>query len=126
MQQQLAFIDPTGRVYIVGESNALPPLADDYEWTFVMRPVNGAQAAQEPAPAAASAPETAETTRQPGGILDVVIPLLTPRDDQSPQERAKELLDALPEGTRGKLAKLIRALAPPRPIELPPFPGARE
>ena len=38
MQQVLAFRDPTGRVYMMNESEGLPPLAEGYEWTVVMRP----------------------------------------------------------------------------------------
>ena len=119
MQQQLAFIDPTGRVYIMGETNTLPPLAEDYEWTFVMRPVHVADVGHETVDDAdQEEPHTSSSrghaSRSRGGVLDLLIPLLTPNADQSPQERAQELIDALPEDIRDHLTKLISALAPPR------------
>lgn len=118
--QQLAFKDPSGRIYLMSESEALPPLAQGFEWTMVVQPacVMGEEPAAEPEP-------TPSPVGDPAGILDLVLPLLTPREDQSPEERAKELIDALPENLRGNLAKLFRALVPARPVELPPFPGVR-
>ena len=121
MLQELAFKDPTGRVYMMRETEALPPLAQGYEWTMVVRPdaVIDEDVHFEPEP------EPERTSRQNSGFLDMVIPLLMPRADQTAQERAQELVDAMPEEVRGKLAQLFRALAPPRPAELPPFPGVR-
>ena len=117
----LAFRDPTGRVYIMSESTALPPLAHGYEWTRVVQP--DVMMADDDV----SEPEPAPSRPNKGpGFLETVIPLLIPRTDQSPQERAQELIDALPEEIRSQLGKLMRALAPPRPPELPPFPGARQ
>ena len=129
---QLAFKDPNGCVYIMGESGSVPPLAEGYEWTMVVRPDAvfdgdvGDDARTEddshddqPEPARA-------TSRQSAGILDVVIPLLTPQADQSPKERAQELIDALPEELRGKLATLFRALVPTKAPILPPFPGVSQ
>lgn len=123
MLQELAFKDPTGRVYMMRETEALPPLAEGYEWTMVVRPdaVMAEEAFYEPEPE--PEPEAEQSDGQNGGFLDIVIPLLMPRADQTAQERAQELVDAMPEDVRGKLSQLFRALVPPKPAELPPFPG---
>ena len=119
--QLLAFKDPTGTVYLMSESEALPPLADGYEWTMVVRPD---RVMDEDDVVADPEPSRSATGQRPG-FLDVVIPLLTPQEGQSAQERAQELIDVLPEDVRGKLSQLFRALVPRRPQDLPPFPGAR-
>ena len=120
--QLLAYRDPTGRVFILNESQALPPLAEGYEWTMVIQPDSihreppqgYAQPEPEPAPRNAARPAS-------GGILDMVIPMLTPRPGQSAQERAQEIVEALPADLRSKLGQLVRAFHRP---ELPPFPGS--
>lgn len=113
MSQQLAFKDPTGRVYIMDEAEALPPLAEGFEWTVVVRPDQ--VMTEEPEPEYEPAPRR--------GFLDIVVPIFTPRADQTPQERAQELIDAIPADARTKLAQLFRALVPRQPPDLPPFPG---
>ena len=123
----LAFRDPSGRVHILEEAPGLPPLAEGYAWTLVVRPDEYANDDMPPEhhPGDADHPgDASHQTPTAPGFLDVVMPLLTPRDDQSPQERAQELINSLPEDFRKKLAKLVQALAPPRPAQLPPFPGA--
>lgn len=122
--QQLAFKDPAGRIHLMSESEALPPLARGYQWTMVVQPTCVMD--EEPEPDAG--PDTAQEPvggHSPAGVLDLVMPLLTPREDQTPQERAKELIDSIPADVRGKLSQLFRALVPARPVELPPFPGVR-
>ena len=52
-------------------------------------------------------------------IFDVALELLTPRLGQTPEERGKELLGALPAELRRDLTKLLRLVLPPT---LPPFP----
>ena len=142
---ELAFKDPAGRVFIMDEHRMVPPLADGYEWTFVFRSDDGAderaeagrEAAIEPddvlerddawsddGPANEARPHSARPRVSPG-LLDVIIPLFTPQDGQTPQERAKELVDAIPEDVRVQLSRLVRAIVPPRAARLPPFPGAR-
>ena len=127
MMQLLAFKDPTGTIYLMSESQALPPLADGYEWTMVVQPDQSTDSGEYPEPDDYAEPEPTSSYRpvQRRGFLDVMIPLLTPQNGQSAQERAQELVDAIPEELRGKLAKLFRALVPPQPQEWPPFPGAR-
>ena len=121
MLQELAFKDPTGRVYMMRETEALPPLAEGYEWTMVVRP--DAMMAEEDFYEPDLEPEPEQADRQGGGFFDIVIPLLMPRTNQTAQERAQELVDAMPEEVRGKLSQLFRAIVPPKPAELPPFPG---
>ena len=36
--QLLAFREPSGKVFILDEIQALPPLAEGYEWTMVVQP----------------------------------------------------------------------------------------
>ena len=116
--QLLAYRDPTGRVFILNESQALPPLAEGYEWTMVIQPDSihrePPPVEPEPAPRNAARPGT-------GGIRDMVIPMLTPRPGQSAQERAQEIGEAWPADLRSKLGQLVRAFHRP---ELPPFPGS--
>lgn len=119
--QFLAFKDPSGRVFIIDEAEALPPLANGYEWTVVVRPDQVIMAEAEPEPVRESAPPPPQYRNSSPGLLDMLLPILTPRDGQSPQERAQELVDALPDELRGKIGQLARALRPPR--QLPPFPG---
>ena len=125
--QLLAFKDPTGTVYLMSESEALPPLADGYEWTMVVRPDRIADADEIPEsePGSEPAPQYHRVAGQRRGFLDVMVPLLTPQNGQSAQERAQELVNAIPEDVRSKLAQLFRAWVPRQPQDLPPFPGAR-
>lgn len=115
--QLLAYRDPTGRVYILNEAQALPPLGEGYEWTMVVRP----DAASMPEPDLEPEPEPAPAPRQAAGVLDVLLPLFTPRPGQSAKERAQELIDAIPDDVRNKVAELVRSLK--SPPTLPPFPG---
>ena len=107
--QMLAFKDPTGRVYILDEAQALPQLADGFEWTMVVRP--------DPVPAEPSRPRRPDA----GSWFDTLIAVITPRSGQTPQERAQELVEMLPEDLRKRLGRVIRSFHQP---ELPPFPGA--
>ena len=119
MLQELAFKDPTGRVYMMRETEALPPLAQGYEWTMVVRP-DGVMDQQGPEPSQERA--HAPRHRNGGaGFLDLMAQLLTPREGQSAKERAQELVDVIPEDVRSQIGQLVRALTP-RP-QLPPFPG---
>ena len=106
--QLLAYRDPAGRVHILNEAQALPPLADGHEWTMVM------QAHAEPAE-----PPTQQTAPARPGWLETVIPLLTPRPGQTAKERAQELVDALPVELRTKVSQVVQAFHRP---ELPTFP----
>ena len=129
--QLLAFKDPNGRVYLMDDADALPPLANGYEWTVVVRPdhvMANDVIEPEPEPYTELEPyiesEPAWTPSHRNAapdFLDMLLPILTPRDGQSPQERAQELVDALPGQLRAKIGQLMRALLPPR--QLPPFPG---
>ena len=50
--QLLAFREPSGRVFIIDELHALPPLAEGYEWTMVIQPDQ-----HTPPPSSATAPD---------------------------------------------------------------------
>ena len=116
--QLLAYSDPSGRIYVLNEAQALPPLAEGFDWTMVIQPD------MEAAPACESTSEPEPVRRQrPKSVLDIVIPLLTPQPGQSPQERAQELVDVMPPELRSKLGELARAFQWQSPSTLPPFPG---
>jgi len=135
--QRLAYKDPSGGIHLL--TGSLPPLAQGYEWTRVIdaEPATGAEAeelaeadqspevsatgAQLPAPRPATRrPRRRQPSQQPG-IVDELIPVLTPRPGQTPQERARELIDAMPADTRGKVKELLQAFQGQRQ-DLPPFP----
>ena len=143
--QVLAFRAPSGQVYIMEGASSLPPLGEGYEWTTVVQPDyfvdrNQPWSEDESDPDESEDDEPHEledddpepipvrvrvSRRRRRGILDKMAPLLIPREGQTPKERAQELIDALPENVRGKLAKFARAVMPPKAEDLPPFPGAR-
>ena len=116
--QLLGFREPSGRVFIIDEINALPPLAEGYEWTMVVHPertqsAQGADNTSTPAQAESKAP-----AEQPG-IFDVLLKMLTPSPGQTPHERGVELIGMLPADLRRNLTILLRAVLPQ---SLPPFP----
>ncbi len=125
--QYLGYRDPNGVIHILNESGSLPPLADEYEWTMVVQaeplPASDAEviepdvevvdAQSEPTP------RRQRRSHRPG-LLETLLPLLSPQQGQKPKDRAQELIDALPDEFRAKLGQLVRAFYRP---ELPPFPG---
>lgn len=121
--QLLAFREPSGRVFIIDEIHALPPLAEGYEWTMVVQPDRDQPAPSTPEQStSADVPATASPDASPPGvpgIFDIALQVLTPRPGQTPEERGLELLGMLPADLRRNLAKLLRVIMPPT---LPPFP----
>lgn len=112
--QLLAYRDLSGRVFVLDQTRALPPLREGYEWTMVIQP-DQADAKPQPTPEPAPRPQPSRNQ----SFLDTVIPIFTPRPGQSPQERAEELIEAIPADVRSKLAQLFNAFIRPA---LPPFP----
>lgn len=119
--QLLAFREPSGRVFIIDEIHALPPLAEGYEWTMVVQPDRdppGSNIPDQPTATAVPAAATASPAKTPG-IFDVALQLLTPRPGQTPEERGLELIAMLPADLRRDLTRLLRVFLP---RTLPPFP----
>ena len=116
--QLLAFREPSGRVFIIDEIHALPPLAEGYEWTMVIQPERDQPEPNTPEqPASANVPATGPA--KVPGIFDLALHLLTPKPGQTPEQRGQELIGMLPADVRRDLTKLLRIILPPT---LPLFP----
>ena len=123
--QRLAYKDPSGGIHLL--TGSLPPLAPGYEWTKVIDadPATGAEAEEAEEFAEAEEAEVSATRaqlsarrratrrprrRQPSqqpGIVDSLIPLLTPRPAPSRQATLPNCL-CYSENKTGFSTRLIR------------------